>query len=245
MGDFYFHFIKKAQEDPLSFYNLTIETMLSRLGNVEGKWVCDLACGEGYLSRQLAQQGAHVIGVDLSLNLIEHARRQAAGLGITFLLDDAQALTHLTSAKFEIVISNLALMDIADFSATCVAVRRILKEEGTFLFSVLHPCFETPFHLPETIAELDEHGNFVACRVMHYLEEGQWFSGGTGMRGTHGAYHRMLSTYLNTLIENGFELKHLAEPTLTLAEYESAGTQWASKIPRSLIVESVKQRVKG
>jgi 2-polyprenyl-3-methyl-5-hydroxy-6-metoxy-1,4-benzoquinol methylase len=241
MGDFYYHFIKKAQQEPLGFYNLSIETMLKQLGNIQRKWICDLACGEGYLSRLLAQRGAHVIGVDLSSNLLDHARRQSQGLDIAYLLDDAQALTRLDPATFDIVISNLALMDIPDLKLVYLAVQRILKDEGIFLFSVLHPCFETPFRVPESIVELDENGNFVACRVMHYIEEGKWNSGGMGMRGTHGAYHRKLSTYINLLIASGFELKNMAEPTLPLDDSERAGAQWDSQIPTSLIAESVKK----
>jgi hypothetical protein len=68
------------------------------------------------------------------------------------------------------------------------------------VFAVLHPCFETPFTVPENTIEIDEQGNFVAVRVMQYIEEGYWNSGGDGMRGRVGAYHRTLSTYLNTLL---------------------------------------------
>jgi 2-polyprenyl-3-methyl-5-hydroxy-6-metoxy-1,4-benzoquinol methylase len=241
MGDFYYHFVQNFHREPQNFYKLTVEIMLDWLGDVQGKSICDLACGEGYVSRLLAQKGANVTGVDLSSNLLAHARRQSEGMGISYLLDDAQALTRLDTSTFDIVISNLAFMDIPEVEPTCLAVQRILKGGGTFLFSVLHPCFETPFRLPETITELDEHGNFVACRVMHYIEEGRWFSGGTGMRGTHGAYHRKLSTYLNTLIESGFELKRLAEPTLPLDD-EGAGARSESRIPASLIVESFKKQ---
>ncbi len=240
MGDFYYEFVKNFHNEPNNFYKLTLEIMLTWLGDLEGKAICDLACGEGYLSRLLAQKGAHVTGVDLSSNLIAHARRQAEGLPITYQVDDAHTLQTLPADAFDIVVCNLAFMDIADYKAAYLAVQRVLKQHGTFLFSVLHPCFETPFRWPETIHEVDENGYFVACRVMHYIEEGHWYSGGTGMRGTHGAHHRMVSTYINALLASGFELKRLAEPTLPQDD-ASGGLRYESQIPCSLIVESSKR----
>ncbi|MEM7032787.1 MAG: class I SAM-dependent methyltransferase, partial [Chloroflexota bacterium] len=209
-------------------------------GDVSGKRVCDLACGEGHLSRALAEKGALVTGVDLSQNLLEHAKRQSAGHSIHFIRDDAQTLNQLQLNSLDLVICNMALMDIPDIGLVYQAVNKILRDGGIFIFSVLHPCFETPFTVPETITEADETGNFVACRVMHYTQEGHWNSGGTGMRGTVGAHHRTLSSYINHLLKNGFQLKDLAEPTLPPDTYQTFREQWSSKIPRALIVVSEK-----
>ena len=81
----------------------------------------------------------------------------------------------------------------------------------------------------EGLIEVDDDDNFVAVRVNRYTEEGQWYSGGTGMRGTLVSVHRTLSTYVNTLLATGFELTGLAEPTLAAGEYERKEEQWASK----------------
>jgi 2-polyprenyl-3-methyl-5-hydroxy-6-metoxy-1,4-benzoquinol methylase len=240
-GDFYFQFISQSLDDPQSVHNLAAATLLQMAGTLEGKKICDLACGEGYLSRRMAARGADVVGVDLSENLLAHARRQAASEGFTipFLQDNAEELATLPTTSFDLVICNMALMDIAGLEATFQAVYSILKPKGCFLFAVLHPCFETPFRLPESIVEWDEYGNFAACRVIHYTKEGHWLSGGTGMRGTHGAYHRMLSTYLNTLLGCGFVISQVAEPTLTTPP-QNASEQWSSQIPRILVISSMR-----
>jgi hypothetical protein len=108
---------------------------------------------------------------------------------------------------------------------------------------VLHPGFEAPFHVSEKPLDVDEQGNFVACRVMHDAEEGHWYSGGVGVRGRHGAFHRTLSTYINTLIATGFAINHLTEPLLPPGNCVDALTQQASKIPRVLLVETRKLRI--
>ena len=129
----------------------------------------------------------------------------------------------------------------ANLERTYGAVWRVLRYDGLFVFSILHPCFEAPFAAREGLIEVDDDDNFVAVRVNRYTEEGQWYSGGNGIRGTLGSVHRTLSTYVNTLLATGFELTGLAEPTLAAGEYERKEEQWASKVPRYLVARSVKR----
>ncbi|WP_162558888.1 bifunctional 2-polyprenyl-6-hydroxyphenol methylase/3-demethylubiquinol 3-O-methyltransferase UbiG [Sphingorhabdus sp. EL138] len=44
-----------------------------------GKKLCDLGCGPGLYARQFHERGAQTIGVDISSNSIEYARRNASG----------------------------------------------------------------------------------------------------------------------------------------------------------------------
>jgi SAM-dependent methyltransferase len=240
MGDFYYEFVQSSLAAPESVLNLATQTLFARVGDVRSLEVCDLACGEGHVARSLAQAGARVTAIDLSSNLLAHARRQSQGMAITFIQDDAQVLTHLSQATFDVVVSNMAMMDIPQIDTTFGAVQRVLRPGGRFLFTLLHPCYEAPFYVPERPFEVDEAGKFLACRVYRYAEEGLWYSGGTGMRGTHGAYHRTLATYINTLIATGFAITHFAEPLLPPGDYAEPVVQQASKIPRILLVEAQK-----
>src|SRR5215467_15511408 len=52
--------------------------LLHLVGEVEGVRLLDLACGNGYLSRRFARQGAIVTGVDANEPLIERARMREA-----------------------------------------------------------------------------------------------------------------------------------------------------------------------
>ena len=213
-ADFYFEFVHR--ENPAK--NRMVDAVVSMLGDATRKEACDLACGEGFLSRILAAKGARVTGVDLSKKLIEHARHLSTGLSIEYTVDDAQRLTSLPDSLFDIVVCNMALMDIPNLDATYGAVNRILRDNGTFVFSIVHPCFETPFNSENPALITDEGGSFVAKRVTRYGEEGKWFSDGVGMYGKLGSFHRKLSTYLNTLIRAGFTIVEVAEPMLPLGE---------------------------
>ncbi|MFW6098091.1 MAG: class I SAM-dependent methyltransferase [Chloroflexota bacterium] len=238
-GDFYYNRLKKLLASPHFFFHENVDVMLRMLGDLNGRQVCDLACGEGYLARALAARGAHVTGIDLSKRLLAHARRQSPEANIAYLRDDARTLASVADASFDVVICNMALMDIPDLDATMKTVHRILKAGGTFVYCILHPCFETPFDAGNPPHELDDDGNVVAIRITRYRTEGKWYSDSSGIRGTLGSIHRMLSTYLNTLIQAGFTIAELQEPVLHLQEPQTLDQQLRSIAPRVLIVKAI------
>src|SRR5207245_10105101 len=96
------------------YINDILPGLFDLIGNIAGLHICDLACGQGIVTRQLAQRGATVVGVDISQKMLEFAQRHAEPLDIVYLHDDAKTLTSVEEATFDGAICNLALMDIAD-----------------------------------------------------------------------------------------------------------------------------------
>lgn len=194
-------------------HDILLPSLFALIGNVEGKRICDLACGQGVIARQLAKQGALVVGVDISEKLLEVARRdeEIEPSGIIYVQDDAQSLTSLRDATFDGVVCNLALMDIQDFSETFRSVQRILRPGGWFVFSITHPCLHPP-----ASRWINDRDGTVKREVGGYFEEVYWRSDNpNGVRGQVGAYHRTLSTYLNSLVEAGLTLERFVEPQAT------------------------------
>lgn len=229
---FYVDFVDGGLRDARGLGHRLIQRFEAEIGKrVRDATVLDIACGEGYLSRHFAALNPRqIVGVDLSAALIEVARQRTVSPLSTFRVDDAQRLATVADGTIDVALSQLALMDIADHRAMFGAVRRVLKPGGTFAFSLLHPCFEGPFRLPDEPQFIkDETGADVAVAVRRYANEGHWQSGGTGVRGHMGAYHRTLSTLINDLIGGGFVLERLDEPV-------SDGKGLASQVPRSLLV---------
>ena len=113
------------------------------IGNVKGKRVLDLACGEGYNTRILAKKGAIVVGVDFSEKLIELARHLEIKerLGIVYYVADAANMEKIQSNDFDLVTCFMALQDIEHYKQAIFEVARVLKEKGRFIFSIPHPCF--------------------------------------------------------------------------------------------------------
>jgi 2-polyprenyl-3-methyl-5-hydroxy-6-metoxy-1,4-benzoquinol methylase len=182
---------------------------------VAGQRVCDLACGQGALARELTRRGARVVGIDLSGRLLAIARRyeEAEPLGIAYLRADAQSLAAVRDAVFDGVVCSLALMDIPDLDATMRTVARVLRPRGWFAFSITHPCFQGPA-LREV--EVQRADGAVVREAGGYFNEGFWRSDyAQGVRGQVGAYHRTLSTYLNAVAAAGLLLERVVEPPAT------------------------------
>jgi ubiquinone/menaquinone biosynthesis C-methylase UbiE len=118
--------------------------LLRLVGEVSGMRVLDLACGNGYLSRRFARQGAVVTGVDANAPIIERARAREAqeSLGISYHVSDAARLEVLEDGSFDLVVSNMALMDIENAAGAIQEVSRVLRPKGRFVASLSHPCFD-------------------------------------------------------------------------------------------------------
>ena len=204
------------REGPLApFHDWIVPIVLDLAGEVRGYQICDLACGQGVIARQLAARGASVVGVDISERLLETARRyeRQEALGVSYLLDDARALGGLEDASFDGVVCNMSLIDISDLGSTLSSVSRVLRPGGWFVFSVVHPICQTPGS-PWWALEDDE---IVGVEVRDYFAEGFWrrSSPKGGVRGRLGAYHRTLSTYVNELSVAGLPIERLLEPKAT------------------------------
>jgi ubiquinone/menaquinone biosynthesis C-methylase UbiE len=183
------------------------------VGAVDRQTVCAVACGAGREARFLATCGASVTGVDISAKLLDIARRREAERPqeITYLSSDAHNLDALADQSFDGVVCYMALMDIPRLDLALAAIARILRPGGWFVFAITHPCFKAP----ATGEIIDHVDGSVRRTVGRYFIEGYW--DGPGKHVDHlptGAYHRTLSTYVNTLSESGFIIERMSEPPL-------------------------------
>ena len=234
IADYYQAFVEAGHNDPTAVLGIAKQALLNQLGNVNQQTICDLGCGQGHLIPHL-QSAKQIIGIDLSEGLLDIARANNPLEQVTFIQDDAQHLSTQADATFDVVVSNLALMDIPDLQAVYQAVHRILRHGGRFIFSLTHPCFQSPH------AQFERREETVYLSLHRYKTEGFWKSTNTsGIRGQVGANHRTLSTYINSLISTGFQLASITEPTIPNAIYEQASVTAQIEIPSVMVISAVK-----
>lgn len=166
------------------------------LGHVADSDVLALACGQGRDARLLADLGARVVGVDVSEKMLGQARayEEARPRGITFESGDARTLDGLSSASFDGVACNMALMDIPDLGSTIASVARVLRSPGWFVFSIVHPCYA---------GHVDN--------VSDYLADARYEKRLPIEPLPRHAYHRPISTLVNTLADAGLTMTEMVE----------------------------------
>jgi SAM-dependent methyltransferase len=222
IGDFYVDVVGPEVGDPVT------ASLLDLLGDVRGLRVLDLACGHGRIARELARRGARVTGADVSDVLLERARAAGADepLGVAYLNVDVTSAGALAGEVFDAVACNHGLADIDDLDGVLATVERVLRPGGRFVFSLLHPCFPG----------WDEDAPSSWQTAAGYHAEGWWLASNPGIRGKVGSSHRMLSTYLNSLVRHRLTIEEAAEPEATphVRERQLAAQPGAGPLPMFL-----------
>ncbi|MDP4176223.1 MAG: class I SAM-dependent methyltransferase [Bacteroidota bacterium] len=177
------------------------------LPNIEGKSVLDLGCGYGWHCRYAVEQGAQsVIGIDLSEKMLKEAKDRTNDERIVYMRGAIEDI-NFDKESFDLIISSLAFHYIKSFELISEKLFQILKHKGDLVFSVEHPVF-TAFGNQDWI--YDEKGNKIHWPVDNYFIEGRREATFLGKKIIK--YHRTLTTYINSLINNGFTIKKVIEP---------------------------------
>lgn len=95
--------------------------------------IVEVGCGNGYLTLELARDGHDVIGLDVSEEILDIARRTQAGSGtLDYICQDFQKW-QAAASSFDIVIFNRTLHHISDLQQAMAKAKSILKTGGKVL----------------------------------------------------------------------------------------------------------------
>ena len=207
------------------------------LPDFSGKRVLDLGCGYGWHCAYAAQHGAAaVLGTDLSEKMLATAQAKNGAPQITYRRSAMEDLAF-PDGSFDVILSSLALHYVRDFVPLVERIVRWLTPGGHFIFSVEHPVFtaygsQDWYYGPE--------GEILHFPVDNYYYEGKRDA---VLLGEHVVkYHRTLTTYLNTLLEQGLVLRHVVEPQPPENMLDLPGMRDEMRRPMMLLVSADKPR---
>jgi SAM-dependent methyltransferase len=202
-----------------NFHKQLIEPIQLKLLNiVTGMKILDVACGNGQFARKMAGLGAHVTAVDFSEKFIALAKSKESkniSYGVLDATSDAD-LDKLPSHNFDALVCTMALMDMSDIEVLARHAPGLLKKHGVFVFSILHPCFNSGkimlMHEMDDLSGRLENRYYV--RVRDYLvETSQLGIGMAGQPKSQYYFHRPVSALLGVFFKNGFVLDAFEEPS--------------------------------
>jgi predicted TPR repeat methyltransferase len=174
-NDFSSHYDTKMR-DNLSYQapERVQELIRAEIGDVKGLDILDIGCGTGLAGVGLKERAACLVGIDLSAEMIEHARERE----IYDQLEIAEITEWLdqTEGQFDLIVACDCLVYFGDLQPLAASAAKRLKPGGCFAFTTERG-EKYPFHLadsgrythhPDHVREVAEKAGLVVGR----LEEG-------------------------------------------------------------------------
>jgi SAM-dependent methyltransferase len=184
-----------AVED--SPYNAYYEqpSLRALLPPVAGRRVLDAGCGAGRASEWLVEQGAEVVGIDASPEMLRRARERVPAA--SFALADFSEPLAFENGSFDVAVAGLVMHYLRDWVPTLRELYRVLRPGGIFVLSTHHPMAD---------AELAGAGGYFAVELLH----DRWTFG----ERQHEVrfWHRSLSRMFAEIRDGGFRIDELVEP---------------------------------
>ena len=180
------------------------------LPDFTNKTVLDLGCGYGWHSIYAIEHGAKkVIASDISSKMIATARIKNNDPRIKYECIPFEE-SNFGEAVFDIVICSLMIHYLPSYQDFVKKVNKWLKTGGYLVFNVEHPVFTAKGDQDWYYNEAGEIEHFP---VDNYYLEGKREAVFLGEKVIK--YHRTLTTYLNELLNGGFEIIQVKEPTVS------------------------------
>lgn len=168
-----------------------------------GRLTLDVGCGEGRVTRDLAELGHRVTGIDASATMIAAARD--ADPDGDYVLADAARLPF-ADGHADLVVSFMSLMDVDDMPNVVRELARVLEPGGRLALAVVHPInsgHEVDRVHPEDRLVLTEN-YFDRRRYSDTIERDD-------VRMTFESRHWTLEDYFSALLEAGFRIEAVRE----------------------------------
>lgn len=198
-----------------------IDAFKKILGELNGKRILDIGCGDGQLTAELAKCGARITAIDPSREMIQTCKENYGGIkNIEFRLGKAQSLDAHNGKGFDAVLITLVLVHIKKRKELARIFReaaRVLKRNGTLIFTGLHPVY---------FMILKNHRRYYTfCKGFTYKKEGARFVAHVQPdEKTTLAFENTnwpLETYSDLLAKAGFSIHHIGEPKSELSKKDN------------------------
>jgi 2-polyprenyl-3-methyl-5-hydroxy-6-metoxy-1,4-benzoquinol methylase len=190
--------------------NTSLNTIeLNLLGDVKGKNILHLQCHFGQDSISLSRLGANVTGVDLSDKAIETAKEIANKTNSTtqFICCDIYDLPNYLNEKFDIVFTSYGTIGwLPDLDKWANIVSTFLQPNAQFVFVEFHP----------VVWMFDDNFDKISYRYFNSgaileTESGTYADRNADIQQSYVMWNHGISEVLNSLINNGLEIKSLDE----------------------------------
>ncbi len=192
--------------------DVILPSILAMLNLQKDESLLDIACGEGFFTREFFKLGVNVLGVDAGVELIELAR-QKSPKEVLYKVANAKNLSFLNNEVFDIVTIILALQNIDDIVPVLKEAKRVLRKGGRLVFVINHPVLRIPklsgwgWDEGQKLQYRKLNGYMSSLKLPIQMHPGDKPTDITW------SFHRPLQFYFKALKEAGFLVENLEEWT--------------------------------
>jgi 2-polyprenyl-3-methyl-5-hydroxy-6-metoxy-1,4-benzoquinol methylase len=172
---------------------VTNKAIINAIVSRSPKTLLDVGCGEGWLVRELVNQGIDALGVDVVREFIVFSQTTGAGRFRTLAYEDISATT--LNEKFDAVVCNFSLLGNVSVINLLQQLPSILNEAGALIIQTLHPV--------------------VSCGEHEYADswrDGSWSGFSETFTDPAPWYFRTVESWIALLQEKGYNLLEVREP---------------------------------
>ncbi|EKD24333.1 MAG: methyltransferase type 11 [uncultured bacterium] len=175
--------------------------------------VLDIGCGEGYFTRKIARIAKHVIGVDLSEEMIKLAiaREQIDTLGIDYRVGNAVDLISIKDSEIDLCVGTYITnyLNQEDLLKFYKEISRVTKSRGKFILLMPHPILELITDFGDAAKyEIDTY-DYIKSRGKQFKAklktvQGDFFE--------VGVIHTTLQDHFTAILNAGLKVLNIKEP---------------------------------
>jgi len=219
---------------------IEVPYILELLDDVQGKRVLDAGCGGGFYSLWLSENGAKVLGIDGSKEMIKIAKRKASSkmLDAEFMIGDVSDL-RIGDSAFDLVLSTLVLMDLIELDQAVSELVRVTRDGGDIVISVQHPILTSGDWERESGQKLFRKlDNYFAERELEAVWQNE-----KKERVSFRYYHRPLQACIQPFLGRGCVLIDLVKPQPheVYKRFNPGNTKTQEGFPTSQSLDSERQ----
>ncbi len=200
---------KHLTDDTDSYHTQVILPHLTRLMDISPTHrVLDLACGTGFFTRAWREHTEHVLGADISPELISIAREHSKD--VQYIVTSSHELSAIADASYDRISCVLAIQNIEKVKETFAECARILAPGGSVFLVMNHPAFRIP-HMSSW--GWDEEGRQYR-RIDAYTSESKAYIDahpGKKKKQETISFHRPLQYYAKACAASGLAIARLEE----------------------------------
>lgn len=184
----------------VSFNNVLLPNLKNEIKRYNTTNVLDIGCGTGEMTKEILSISNHIDAIDTSLISIELAKEICKN-NIDFYNEPIEE--YNSKYTYSLIYSNMVLMNIKNLDKTINKVFDLLRQDGIFIFTIIHPCYWSIYKNYYNDSEFDYFKeNKISLPFDITKKKGK-------IKTSH--YHRSLETYINTIIKNNLQILQLKE----------------------------------